>query len=89
MSWTPPRKYKGKRSIWPQAAKVTLPRPEVSQARSLNGIAEREAFNRMLYEMEDWCETYCSHEWHSASRYSWSFAKTSEAVLFKMVFGGK
>jgi hypothetical protein len=89
MSWNPPRKYKGKRSIWPQAATVNLPVPDVSAARSLNGIAEREANRQKLYEMESWCEEFCSHEWHSSSRYSWSFAKTSEAILFKMIFGGK
>lgn len=89
MSWNPPRKYKGKRSQWVQAAQVKIPYPETSQGRSLNSIAERASIMAMLAEMEDWCETYCKHEWYSSGFTNWSFAKTSEAVLFKMVFGGK
>jgi hypothetical protein len=89
MSWSPPRKYKGKRSQWPQAAEVTIHYPETLSGRSLNAISSREAVRQMLYEMEEWCETHCSHEWYSAGYSRWSFAKTSEAVWFKMVFGGK
>lgn len=89
MTWSPPRKYKGKRSQWPQAAEVTIPYPATIPGRSLKSNHEREAVRQMLFEMEDWCETYCSHEWYSSSYSKWSFAKTSEAVLFKMIFGGK
>jgi hypothetical protein len=89
MSWSPPRKYKGKRSQWRQAAEVTIHYPETQPGRSLNAINEREAVRQMIYEMEEWCETHCSHEWHSTGYTRWSFAKTSEAVLFKMTFGGK
>lgn len=89
MSWNPPRKYKGKRSQWRQAAEVTIPYPQTLEGRSLNAINQRTAASRMLYEMEEWCETYCSHEWHADGYSRWSFAKTSEAVLFKMIFGGK
>lgn len=89
MSWDPPRKYKGRRSQWRQAAAVNMPKHEPTGGRSLNMVAERaERFARQN-EMEEWCETYCSQEWHFDGYRGWSFAKTTEAVLFKMIFGGK
>ena len=82
MSWNPPRKYKGLRSQYEQAASVKIPYPERNRMY-------RDNLNEKLSDMEEWCERYCTREWYSSCYSHWSFAKTTEAVLFKMIFGGK
>lgn len=83
MSWTPPRKYKGLRTQHVHAAKVTLPYPDDWRRRGLY------ALNPMIAEMEDWCEEFCTRNWSSTGYSTWYFDKTSEAIMFKLVFGGK
>lgn len=86
MNWCPPRKYKGLRSQWPQAASVKIPYPHHVSNSIFYG---NDTIRLKLYEMETWCEEYCTQEWYSSGFCTWSFAKTSEAVMFKMIFGGK
>jgi hypothetical protein len=79
-NWTPPRGYKGLRTGYRQAVRVKLRVPEDYHARV--------AFFARRSEMEDWCEENCHHSWSHVDGFFW-FDKTSEAVLFKMIFGGR
>lgn len=88
MSWSPPRKYKGLRTQYVQAVKVTIPYPERPRGVGIYwGYAA--ANNARLAEMEEWCEENCTRNWSSFGYSTWYFDKASEAVLFKMTFGGR
>lgn len=92
MSWSPPRKYKGYRTDLTHAIKVTFPRPSIQewkQSRSMltpKGPSEEMI---QLCEMEQWCEDNCKANWSSMGCYTWYFDRMNEAVMFKMIFGGK
>jgi len=88
-SWSPPRKYKGLRTQFVQAIKVTIPYPDRDHGRSLNTFANRNLVNEKLAEMEDWCEENCTRSWSSSGYCSWYFDRMGEAVMFKMIFGGR
>jgi len=85
MQWNPPRKYKGLRTQHAHAIKVTIPSPD-EYNRSLNSSETRYS---KLAEMEDWCEEFCTRNWSSFGYSTWYFDKPTEAVMFKMIFGGK
>jgi len=80
MSWNPPRGYKGLRTGYRHAVKVKV-------------FAPNDPWNRNTYwlwvnDLEDWCEEHCKHHWSHIDGLFW-FDKVSEAVLFKMTFGGR
>lgn len=79
-NWTPPRGYKGLRTIYRQAAKVKI-------HFSIEDLRSGYSQTRRL-EMEQWCEDNCRYNWSHVDGYFW-FDKTNEAVLFKMIFGGR
>lgn len=79
-NWTPPRGYYGLRTAYRQVVRVKLRAPE--------DWYSRQAFFAGAYEREKWCEENCKHHWSYVDGCYW-FDKTSEAVLFKMVFGGR
>jgi len=86
--WTPPRKYNGLRTQNTHAVKVKIPLPD--SPRSLGAYwNHKDAMNARLAEMEDWCEEHCTRNWSSFGFTTWYFDRTNEAVLFKMIFGGK
>lgn len=86
--WSPPRKYKGFRTQYAQAIKVTIPKPEHVPGRSLYAMGANNNTPRLV-EMEDWCEENCKHPWSSFGYSVWYFDKMQEAIMFKMIFGGK
>jgi hypothetical protein len=82
MSWSPPPKYKGLRTSYKHAAKVLIP-CDVTKFR------DRLVHNAKYADMIDWCEENCTRNWSSFSYTEWYFDKTNEAVMFKMIFGGR
>lgn len=86
MFWSPPRKYKGYRTNHTHAIKVTLPQPDYSTWRSTSMPSE---LTLKGLEMEDWCEENCQHNWSTSGYCTWYFDRMSEAVMFKMTFGGR
>jgi hypothetical protein len=88
MTWNPPRKYKGFRTTYTHAIKVTIPYPERISGRSLYAMGANDNSAR-LAEMEDWCEEFCRFSWSSMGYCTWYFDKMQEAIMFKMLFGGK
>jgi hypothetical protein len=45
--------------------------------------------DRQTYdEMFDWCEDHCRNSWSYVDGWFW-FDKASEAMLFKLTWGGK
>lgn len=88
-TWNPPRKYKGFRTNLVHAIKITIPRPEYVSGRSMSAMDQRGSYTEKLYEMEEWCEDHCTRNWSSMGYTTWYFDRMPEAIMFKMLFGGK
>jgi hypothetical protein len=78
-SWTPPLGYKGYRTSYRQACRVKLIRDPAASAALVS---------HNVVDMYEWCEENCNHPWSHVDG-CWWFDKTNEAVMFKMVFGGR
>jgi hypothetical protein len=92
MSWSPPRKYKGNRTNYVHAIKITIPYPDPGPHYGGRSMLMRTGPNPnmvKLAEMEDWCEDNCMANWSSFGYSTWYFDRMNEAVMFKMIFGGK
>ena len=88
MTWNPPRKYKGVRTNYAHAIKVVIPIPERVTRRSLYAMGANDRLPQLL-AMEEWCEENCKFNWSSPGYTTWYFDKMQEAIMFKMIFGGK
>jgi len=78
MDWSPPRGYKGFRTNFRHVVDVHL----TWDSKDPHGSKQRR------YNAEDWCEENCHHHWSFCGSVFW-FESVKEAVLFKMIWGGK
>lgn len=75
--------YRGKRSDYRQAFKVSLKRPKVGERAVAFGEHRHINDDRIA-----WCEEHCVGAWHTTGGYDYWFERCGDAIMFKLVWGG-